>query len=196
MNFPFFWCVGLNVIDILYVLLYKLMLEYESEEKQINTSGNSNSIRRNFMIAYAILGFAMGIFLLIVVYKGYIEDIIDTRFRKEVVEIEGEVVNFAKVRNFRMTSDLICPVISFSYNGGGKQEIPALGNARTINRYYLNQKVLICYNPNPMLLEKRIVVKRDYKDIWTAINFLLLAFWFLGIGIAASYYGIKNDMFI
>ncbi len=35
------------------------------------------------MIAYAILGFTMGIFLLIVVYKGYMEDIIDTRFRKE-----------------------------------------------------------------------------------------------------------------
>lgn len=148
------------------------------------------------MIAYAALGFVIGIFLLVVVYKGYLEDIIDTRFRKEVAEIEGEVVDFAKVPNFRRTGDLVCPVISFSYNGGSKQEIVAIRNARTINRYCLNQKVIICYNPNPMLLEKKIVIKKDYKDIWTALTFLLLAFWFLGIGIAATYYGIKNDMFI
>ncbi|MBD5136415.1 MAG: hypothetical protein HDT39_10720 [Lachnospiraceae bacterium] len=148
------------------------------------------------MIAYAILGFTMGIFCLIIVYKGYMEDMIDTRFRKEVVEIEGEVVDFAKVRNFRRTGDLICPVISFSYNGGGKQEIPATRNARNINHYNLNQKVIICYNPNPMLLEKKIVIKKDYSDIWTVITFLLIAFSWLGIGIAATYYGIKNDMFI
>lgn len=148
------------------------------------------------MIVYALLGFVIGIFLLIVVYKGYMEDIIDTRFRKEVVEIEGEVVDFAKVRNFRRTGDLVCPVIAFSYNGGSKQEIAAIRNARTTNRYYLNQKVIICYNPNPMFLEKKIVIKKDFKDIWTMITFLLLAFYFLVIGIAATYYGIKNDIFI
>ncbi len=153
----------------------------------------SEIIKEEFMIGYAILGYGMGIFLMIVAYKGYMEDIIDTRFSKDTKVLEGEIVDFAQVPNFRHTSYLTCPVISFLYNGG-RQELLAESNARTLNKYQLNQKVIICYNPT--MFDRKVVVKDDYRDIWIAVMFFIFALYFLEIGIAATYYGIKYDIFI
>ncbi len=153
-------------------------------------------IKEEFMIGYAILGYGMGIWLLIIVYKGCIKVVIDTRFSKDVVVLEGKVVDFAQVKNIRRTGYLVCPVISFSYNGVSNQELTADRNSRYffVNKYKLNQKVLICYNPT--LFEKMVVIKDDYRDIWEAVMFFIMALYFLGIGIAATYYGIKYDIFI
>ncbi|MBD5135637.1 MAG: hypothetical protein HDT39_06710 [Lachnospiraceae bacterium] len=145
------------------------------------------------MILYAIVLLVMGIFVSYIAL-GCMKEVIDTRLRKDVVELEGEVVDFAKVPNARLTGYLTCPVILFSYNGGGKQEIAAAGNARVVNKYKLNQKVIICYNKDPALIEKRIVIKNDYKDIWELVSYSLVALYFFGTGIWMAYYGMLEIM--
>ena len=57
-----------------------------------------------------------------------------------------------------------------------------------INKYKLNQKIEICYNPR--LIEKRIIIKKGYKDIVTVLVMLILSLMLLGAGIGALLYKI------
>lgn len=139
------------------------------------------------MIETICVGIGLGIWTLIVTIE-FIVEVINTRFRKNVEIIQGEIVDFVDISNSRKTGKLKCPVIYFMYNGA-EYMIEAQSNAIWfINKYKLNQKVKICYNP--MLIEKKIVIKKGYKDIVTALVMLILSLMLLGAGIGALLYKI------
>ncbi len=139
------------------------------------------------MIETICVGIGLGIWTLIVSIE-FIFEVINTRFRKSVEIIQGEIVDFVEISNSRRTGKLKCPVIYFIYNGD-EYMLEAQSNAIWfINKYKLNQKIEICYNPR--LIEKMIIIKKGYKDIVTVLVMLILSLMLLGAGIGALLYKI------
>ena len=64
------------------------------------------------MIETICVGIGLGICSLIVSIE-FIFEVINTRFRKSVEIIQGEIVDFVDISNSRRTGKLKCPVIYF-----------------------------------------------------------------------------------